>query len=206
MSADVFERLRAAISAGELRPHQKLVEQHLARQLGVSRTPIREALQRLAAEGYVSTLPTGGVIVVDHLPEEIRAIYEIRQALEGAATRLAAERATPDDLAKIEHIQEQLRTAFERGEVDEMVDLNDAFHNAIYAAGKNAWLHQLIMTYRDFFFNRRMARVFHSTDWESALDDHERMLEDLRARDARGAEEKMRSHLATTLRVALGRL
>jgi DNA-binding GntR family transcriptional regulator len=202
----VFERLRVAISSGELRPQQRLVEQHLAHELGVSRTPIREALRRLEADGYVLTAPGGGLVVVDHLSEDIQEIYEIRQALEGEAVRLAAERAAPQDLATIEVLQGKLWKALKRGSLDDLVNLNDAFHTALYVASRNGALVQLIATYRAYFFNRRMARVFGPEEWERALFEHDEMVRLLHARDGRGAEELLREHLATTLRIALGRL
>src|SRR5712692_3900022 len=205
-STAVFERLRAAISSGELRPHQRLVEQQLARELGVSRTPIREALRRLEADGYVTTASSGGLVVVDHVPKEIREIYEIRQALEGEAVRLAAERAAPEDLASIRGLQQELRVSFERGHLDDLVDLNDAFHNALYAVSRNTALVQLIATYRDYFFNRQMARAFGPEEWERSLFEHDELVRVLQERDGPGAEELLRKHLATTLRVALGRL
>jgi DNA-binding GntR family transcriptional regulator len=183
-----------------------LVEQQLALELGVSRTPIREALQRLEADGYVTTAPGGGVIVVDHVPKEIQEIYEIRQALEGEAARLAAERATPEDLARIKLVQRELRMGFERDSLDDLVDLNDAFHNALYAASRNTALVQLIATYRDYFFNRRMARAFGPEEWQSSLFEHDELVRVLQERDGQSAEELLRKHLATTLRVALGRL
>jgi DNA-binding GntR family transcriptional regulator len=202
----VFERLRAAISSGELRPHQRLVEQQLARELDVSRTPIREALRLLEADGYVTTASSGGLVVVDHVSEEIREIYEIRQALEGEAVRLAAERAAPEDLASISVLQRELRRAFESGRLDDLVDLNDAFHTTLYAASRNTALVQLVATYRDYFFNRQMARAFGPEDWERSLFEHDELVGVLQVRDGRGAEELLRKHLATTLRVAIGRL
>jgi len=205
-STTVFERLRAAISSGELRPHQRLVEQQLAHDLGVSRTPVREALRLLEAEGYVTTASSGGLVVVDHVSEEIREIYEIRQALEGEAARLAAERATPERLTAIRVLQRELRTAFERGCLDDLVDLNDAFHTTLYAASRNKALVQLIATYRDYFFNRQMARAFGPEDWERSLLEHDTLVRALQERDGRSAEELLRKHLATTLRVALDRL
>jgi DNA-binding GntR family transcriptional regulator len=203
---EVFERLRAAIAAGEIRPLQKLVERQIAQQFGVSRTPVREAIQRLAAEGYVSSLPAGGVVVVDHLPEDIEALYEIRQALEGRAARLAATRASTGDLAEIARIDEQLVELLGRGAIDEAVAVNDSFHNAINAASKNARLQQLILSYKGYFFNRRLARLFTAADWEQSIVEHQRLLAALRERDGPRAEEEVWRHLQGTLRIAMQRL
>jgi DNA-binding GntR family transcriptional regulator len=203
---DVFDRLRAAIAAGEIRPLQKLVERQIAQQFGVSRTPVREAIQRLAAEGYVSSVPSGGVVVVDHLPEDIEAIYEIRQALEGRAARLAAVRATADDLDDIARLDSQIIDLLRRGAIDEAVAVNDAFHNAINAASKNPRLRQLILSYKGYFFNRRLARLFTAPDWEQSIVDHDRLLTALREGDGSRAEEEVWRHLQGTLRIAMQRL
>jgi DNA-binding GntR family transcriptional regulator len=203
---DVFERLRAAIAAGEMRPRQKLVERQLAQNLGVSRTPVREAIQRLEAEGYVSSLPAGGVVVVDHLPEDIEALYEIRQALEGGAARLAAARASAGDLGDIARVHDRLVDLVRRGAVDEAVAVNDLFHNAINAASMNPRLQRLILSYKGYFFNKRLARLFTTADWERSIVEHERLLAALRERDGRRAEDEVWRHLQGTLRIALQRL
>src|SRR5579864_7454244 len=99
-SDNVYERLREAIVTGRARPNERLIEAELADRLQVSRTPIREGLQRLAAEGLVVTRRRGWV-VLEHTSAEIREIYEARAALEGYCARLAAERATEAQLKEI---------------------------------------------------------------------------------------------------------
>ena len=97
---EVYDQLRAQIARGELRPNERLVEADLAQRLSVSRTPIRESIQRLAVDGLVVNRRRAW-FVREHSPAEITALYEVREALEGYAARLAAERATPDERSRI---------------------------------------------------------------------------------------------------------
>ena len=203
---DVFDRLRAAIATGEIRPRQKLVERQLADAFGVSRTPVREAIQQLAAEGYVSSLPEVGVVVVDHLPADIEALYEMRQALEGGAARLAAARATADDLAEIARQHDRIVDLLGRGAIDDVVAVNDSFHNAINAASKNVRLQRAILANKGYFFNQRLARLFTAADWERSNIEHDRLLTALRDRDGARAEDEVWRHLQGTLHIALQRL
>jgi DNA-binding GntR family transcriptional regulator len=194
--ADVlYNRVRRAIVQGELRPNQRLVEAELAEMLGVSRTPIREVLQRLALDGLVSRHRRGW-IVREHSAQEIKDIYACRAALEGYAARLAAEHATDEHLAELDEI---LACLYEGRSRDEMVALNERFHEAIIDAAANELLAELTRRSRLYFFNRRVATLY--TDEEAAYsrDQHARLIAALHARDADAAEAIAREHIATAL-------
>jgi DNA-binding GntR family transcriptional regulator len=133
-SDDVYERLREAILTGRARPNERLIEAELADRLQVSRTPIRESLQRLAAEGLVVSRRRGWV-VLEHTSVEIREIYEARAALEGYCARLAAQRATDaqlKEIASLHHPKRNLKSSRQH-----LVEINDRFHDAILAAAQN---------------------------------------------------------------------
>lgn len=204
-SDEVYERLRDEIVRGFIRPNERLVEVDLAERLGVSRTPVRESLKRLAAEGLIH----GGrhhLVVREHAPDEIREIYEARAALEGYAARLAAQRATSAELAQIAALHETDITKLVRSPREHIVDVNDRFHDAIIKAAHNRRLLELIRHNREFYFNYRIANLYTNTEAETSLDEHTAILRALEARDPDAAEAATRNHVAEALKVTLAKL
>lgn len=199
---DVYERLRSSIVRGEIRPNQRLVEVELAEQLEASRTPVREALQRLAAEGLVSSRRRGW-IAREHSAEEIRQIYEIRMALEGFACRLTAERASPE---VIDHIAAIQRPEIMQPPYNDLVTINDRFHDAIITASGNPSLIELIQRSRQYYFNYRIATLYTRDEADAALAGHERIVQALRDRDGARAEAMTREHIREGLVVLLGKV
>jgi DNA-binding GntR family transcriptional regulator len=203
---EASERLRELIVTGKLRPNQRLVESEVAKKLGISRTPVREALKRLEGQGYLSKLPRGGMIVTDHSPSQIRNVYEIREALETMAIRLACQRATQEQVDKAAEYHACSFEAIRNRDVNQFIELNSAFHNELLSACGNEQLWSLIQTFRDQFFDRRLVRVFTAGDWRANFMQHGRILEAVRQRDGRLAEKAVRKHTRTALRLALERL
>jgi DNA-binding GntR family transcriptional regulator len=200
----LYERLRRAIVAGELRPNQRLIEVDLAERLQVSRTPVREALQRLALDGLVVSHRRGW-IVREHNPEEIKAIYECRMALEGYAARLAAGRATPDQIDALKQILK--RGGEERRPPREwMVPVNDAFHATVIEAARNPMLADLCTRSRLYYFNNRIAALYTWDDAAASRQQHLDLLEAIASRDPEKAELLARRHVATALEVLLEKL
>ena len=198
-----LHRLQEAIASGELKPNQHLVERDLARILGMSRTPIREALRRLEATAYITRLPTGGIIVTDHSPKQVHDLYEIRKILEGQATRLACERYEEDQIVRLEEYHERCIEAVRSGKIEQFFDVNSAFHLWIYNQCGNAYLIDLIMTFRDERFFLRVIRKFTDKDWRVTIDQHGQILEAVSKRDTRAAQKVMEEHLERFERAAL---
>ncbi len=192
----VYDRLRAAIVAGEIRPNSPLIEADIAERLAVSRTPVRESLQRLAVGGLIVRRKRGWA-VREYTEEEVRQNSEVRIALEGYATCLAAERATDAELAGIRELHE-LRLQIRASDEELRVRTNRDFHDAIIAAAKNPRLTDAIYSSGQFYFNRPIARL--STEEEMRLGnrDHALILEALLARNAAAAESAMRRHIRRT--------
>ena len=199
--ADTYSRLRADIVHGVLRPNERLVEVELAERLGVSRTPVRESLQRLVLEGLVRRNRAGWV-VHEHSPEEIRAIYEVRAALEGYAAFLAAGRATEEELAALDAIYPAGDEAFEL-EPDLQVELNERFHDGVIAAAGNPRLLQLSRAGRQYYFNHRIARRYDAEETRRSIDGHRRILAALVRGDAAAAEAQAREHVDYALAIVL---
>jgi DNA-binding GntR family transcriptional regulator len=202
-SRGIYEILRSEIVTGALRPNERLVETDLAERLVVSRTPIRESMQRLAAEGLVTNRRRGWV-VHEHTHEEIRAIYEVRAALEGFAAGLAASRARAPQLDLIERISRE-SLGEDPGNV-KFVELNERFHSAVVQAANNARLAEQVTQSRQFYFNHRIAVAYGPAEVRAAGEDHRVIVEALRAADPRRAEDLTRQHISEALELALLKL
>lgn len=205
LSDEVYERLRDEIVKGLIRPNERLVEVDLAERLGVSRTPIRESLKRLSADGLIH----GGrhhLVVRKHAPSEIREIYESRAALEGFAARLAAERAGKEELDAIASFHERDVTKLVRSPREHIVNVNDGFHDAIIAAAGNDRLLELIRRNREFYFNYRIARMYTDAEAATSLRGHTAILDAILARNSDAAEDATRAHVLQALEVTLAKL
>lgn len=203
LSSEAYEGLRRAIVEGELRPNQRLVETELVERFAIGRTPIREALQRLAVDGLLSR--ERGWVVREHRSDEIRQIYEVRAALEGFAARLAAERATDEELAKVFEIHRNDGRDPAVISRDELVRVNDAFHAAIADAARNPQLEGQIRHRMDLFFNRRTAALFSDEEARASVTGHDQIMAALRARDGVRADAAVRQHVLEALEVTLAK-
>lgn len=200
-----YERLRADIVTGRLRPNERLVEADLADRLEVSRTPVRECLQRLATEGLVANRRRGWV-VHEHTPDEIREVYDLRAALEGFAARLAAERATPDQAATMERLAAVDPAAYAVPPRTDLVDYNQTFHDTVVAAAGSGRLAETIRRSREYYFNHRIAAVYSEADVAAALAGHRAIAAAVKERDADAAERLTRAHVYEALELAVHKL
>jgi DNA-binding GntR family transcriptional regulator len=204
-AAEVYERLRQAIVDGTIRPNERLIEAELAERLEVSRTPVRETMLRLAGDGLIVNHRRGWV-VREHSAEEVREVYEVRAALEGFAARLAAERATDKEL---EEIATNHRTYAEHAESSargEVLEHNDAFHDAVIRAARNDLLAQRIRDNSQYYFIHRIAGFLSDEEARSSIEGHENLVQALMARDADRAERVARENVFEGLRKVLNRL
>ncbi|MGI5131256.1 GntR family transcriptional regulator [Pseudonocardia sp. CA-107938] len=202
-SEDVHRRLRQAIVEGEFLPRERLIELELAEQLGVSRTPIREAMQRLAAEGLIQARARGWA-VHEHTADEIRQIYETRIALEGYATRLAAERADDTAIDRVVGLHHECLDEVAAGRLrGSVVELTERFHEAIFSAARNPRIAELILANSDFYFNRRIASAYTDAELVESIGTHQPIVDALTARDADAAEAAGRRHVELALSVVL---
>ncbi len=163
----VYEVLVELVVGGALRPGQHLVEAELARQLGVSRQPVREALHRLEAEGWVDLRPSQGAYV--HVPtdNEVDQLLDVRELLEGATARLAARAATPEAVASLRATWQEGMTAVESGDVAATVAANNDFHAAVAAIAGNVVLAELseIVGRRVRWYYRQVAPARGHESW-----------------------------------------
>jgi DNA-binding GntR family transcriptional regulator len=193
----VYETLVDLIVSAELRPGQHLVETELARQLGVSRQPVREALHRLEAEGWVDLRPSQGAFV--HVPteQEVDELLDVRQLLEAEAARLAARFATPEQMKELREIWQNGRAAADADDVSAAVSSNSAFHAAVAGIAGNSVLAGLagIVGNRVRWYYRLVAPARSHESWAehgeliTAIEAHD---ENQAARLARGHSERTR--------------
>jgi DNA-binding GntR family transcriptional regulator len=192
----VYEALVELIVAGSLRPGQHLVESELARQLGVSRQPVREALHRLEAEGWIDLRPSQGAFV--HVPtdREVDQLLDVRELLEGATARLAARAATPEAVARLRAACDEGRTAVDSGDVAAAVAANNDFHAAVAEIAGNEVLAQLaeIVARRVRWHYRQVAPTRGHESWA----EHAELAAAIEAGDADQAAGLARLHTERT--------
>jgi DNA-binding GntR family transcriptional regulator len=192
-SDELYAKLREAIIEGVLQPGERLIEEALATSANISRTPVREALQKLQVEGLVQEA-SRGVIVAAPTADELADISIVREVLEGTATRLAATSRSELELVTLETILDEQRDATERGDVEMLVALNNSFHETIWQAGRNRYLaHQLAML-QGYIQRLQGSTLALPRRQEETLREHEQMLDAIRRRDAEAAETISREH------------
>lgn len=204
LSQAVYRRLRREIVSGILRPNERLVEVELGERLEVSRTPVRDALMRLASDGLVDSSKRGWT-VHEYNREELIAIFETRAALEGAAARLAAVRATTAELTDIERVLRLEAEELNLEEPDATVVRNSEFHAVVFRTCRNPRLTDLIDRNAQFYFNYRIAPLYSSEELQDLLAGHQLLLDALRERNGAEAERIQTEHLFASLEVVLKR-
>ncbi|MEJ6022807.1 GntR family transcriptional regulator [Ramlibacter sp. PS4R-6] len=199
----VAQKLRQMLVEGRIPPGAKLNERELCEVLDVSRTPLREAIKMLAAEGLVELLPNRGAIAVSLGEDDIRHTFEVMAGLEGLSGELAAQRITDQELAEIRALHFEMMAAWTRRDLSNYYRLNALIHRAINAAAKNP---VLSATY-DRVNARLHALRFRSNQdeekWKTAVKEHEQMVEALAARDAKAMRAVLSAHLQNKLEVVL---
>lgn len=200
LAVELTDRLRRMILEGELKPGEKIPERMLTERFGVSRTPVREAVKVLAAEGLIVLVQNRGAVVSTVTVAEMEEVFPVLAALEAVAGELACRQATDAEIAAIRNLNTAMHAAFDDGDRPSYFEINQQIHAAILAAARNATLanqHQIVA--------RRAARARYQANltperWRQALDEHDAILEALEARDARRLGVLMKEHMEHKLR------
>lgn len=191
----VCEALREAIINGVLKPGERLMEIQLAEELGVSRTPVREAIRKLELEGFVIMIPRRGTYVADLSIKDINQVFEVRTALEVLAAGLAAERITEEELEQMERLLVIIGEHIERGDMDKIVEADSRFHDILYQATRNDRLVQIINNLREQLTRFRSISMSYPGRLKNTLEEHSRLVEALAARDNQLAERLATEHM-----------
>lgn len=191
----VAVRLRQRIVEGEIAPGAKLNERELCEQLQVSRTPLREAIRMLAAEGLVELLPNRGAVATQLSEQDVADTFEVIAGLEAQSGELAAQRITAPQLAEIRALHYEMLAAHTRRDLSTYYRLNALIHNAMNEAAGNAVLTHTYRTVNARLQALRFRSNFDERKWLHAVNEHEQMVELLGKRDAAGLRSLMVRHL-----------
>lgn len=196
----VFTTLRDEILSGKLRPKEKLNTNKLAKRLGVSRTPIREALNRLISVGLVETLPHRGIYIRNLSIEEIIELYYIRAALEGIAARLAVRNLTEDDIDQLLQYCDGMESQHGMGDYQKLLEINFLFHETIYKATQSPQLQDLLFQYYNRSRPYRTLGLELPGRYKEIFDEHRQLVAALASGDIERADFCAREHHLNTAR------
>jgi DNA-binding GntR family transcriptional regulator len=203
----VYERLRSSILSGRMGPAERLTEEHLAEQMGVSRTPVREALHKLESEGLITALETRGFIVSSDSREEVEELFEIRSILEGYALRVISQEISEQDLERLNGFIEKAEEALGRGRIHDVFNWNTQFHDILHGlVSEKKRLYDLMVTMRKYVLRYRKDTLQYPDGGKRTLEGHRRILLALRLRDPDLCERVMRDHIQEAKKDALGTL
>jgi DNA-binding GntR family transcriptional regulator len=192
MADAVYAALRHSIIHGELRPGARLRADALAKEMNVSRTPVRDALRKLESEGLATMSARRGLIVPELSEDGLIETFQIRAVLEGLAARLAVDNATPSEIAKIRELIDDLASASQRGDVDQMRDILREFRQQIYSLSHNARLLQFLTALQDRGMQFGMSTLYTSGRPQQVLEECRDLVKAIEARDGNLAEQLAR--------------
>jgi DNA-binding GntR family transcriptional regulator len=191
-----YEHLKASILSGRFNPGERLAEEHLAKELGISRTPIREALHKLESEGLIKPLASRGFVASQDSKDDIEELFEIRAVLEGYALRVICGRITDTVLAQLEETVEKAEEALGRHGLDEIFQWNTRFHDTLHdlITDRRRLYHQMV-TMRQYVLRYRKNTLQYPDGGARTVDGHRKILLALRLRDPDLCERVMREHI-----------
>lgn len=195
LAHELVPLLRDMIIDGDLKPGEKIPEQHLCAEFGVSRTPLREALKVLAAEGLLVLTPNRGAIVAKITRKEIEELFPIMGMLEALSGELAVRNMTDRDYARLLALHEKMVAHYESGEWAPYIKLNRTIHNTLFTIAGNDALTDLYNSIMVRIHSVRYVAKKSAKRWAEAIDDHNRLMEALEKRDARRVGRILRLHL-----------
>ncbi len=191
----VFHKIRDDILEGKYEMGEEIRETRIAGELGVSRTPVREAIRQLELEGLVSVILNKGAVVTGISPQDIEDIYNIRTLIEGLASRWAAEKISPRELKELEDIVDLTEFYINRQETEDLVVLDNRFHEILYESSHSKPLQHILSPFHHYVQNARRTSLSTPGRAEKALAEHKKILQALKAKDADLAEATTNQHV-----------
>jgi DNA-binding GntR family transcriptional regulator len=192
----VYEYLKASILSGHLNPGEKLTEEHLAKTLGVSRTPVREALHKLESEGLIKIRKKRGFIVSKDSNEEVEELFELRSILEGYTLRIISQNISEETLHRLKGFIQNAEEALRRKKIEDVFKYNTRFHDTLHelVAHKNR-LHRLIVNMRKYVLRHRKETLRYPDGGRRAVEGHRKIVMALELKDPDLCERVMREHI-----------
>ena len=192
----VFNTLRQAILRGEFKPGERLMEIQLANKLGVSRTPIREAIRKLELEGLVIMIPRKGAEVADITEKSLRDVLEVRKALEELAVQLACEKITQEELEELEKAGENFKKVLKKSkDITEVAEADVRFHDVIYMATDNQKLILLLNNLREQMYRYRVEYLKREEAYPQLIAEHAAIIEYISKGEKKAATDVMCKHI-----------
>ncbi|MGD0661466.1 MAG: GntR family transcriptional regulator [Syntrophorhabdales bacterium] len=191
----VYASIKGAIISGAFEPGRRLIEVKLTEDMKTSRTPVREALQKLEKEGLIYRLPNGGFAVKGVTEDEVDEVFSLRGILEGYAGFLATGRIEEDELASLEKIIAREEACLEHMNPEEFIRLDGEFHDVLYKAAKNTRLYDLLNDLRDTMYRYRVIILRSQGKPRLAVDDHKKMVASIRSKNPERVARLVRKHM-----------
>ena len=191
----VFNTLRQAILRGELKPGERLMEIQLANKLGVSRTPIREAIRKLELEGLVLMIPRKGAEVAEITEKSLRDVLEVRRALEELSVQLACEKITKEEIRELERVAKEFQKVVKSSDITEIAEVDVRFHDIIYTATDNQKLIQLLNNLREQMYRYRVEYLKRDGVFPQLIAEHEAIIRHIENNEKEKATEVMCRHI-----------
>ena len=191
----VFQTLRKAILKGELKPGERLMEVQLANRLGVSRTPIREAIRKLELEGLVTMIPRRGAEVAEITEKNMRDVLEVRRALEELAVKIACDKITEGELKELAVVAKKFRDVMYCDNLMQITEADVEFHEIIYRATGNMRLIQILSNLREQMYRYRIEHIKDRSQRKVLVQEHQEIMRALAARDVEATRRAIRNHI-----------
>ncbi len=196
VSEKTYEYLKAKVLSGRFNPGDRLTEEHLAEELGVSRTPIREALHKLELEGLIKPLETRGFIVPRDSNEEVEELFDIRAVLEGYTLRLICQSISEETFGQLEGFIEKAEDALRRKKIDEVFEWNTKFHDTLHGLVRNKQrFYRILVNMRKYVLRHRRDTLRYPDGGKRSTDGHRKLMLALRLKDPDLCERLMREHI-----------
>lgn len=202
----VFERLKEAIIHGEMAPGSRIIESRIADALGISRTPIREAIHKLDRAGYLRRLSQGGFTVVSLTRDDIEEVFGIRSILESYAARLATIKHKEEELRPLEDKIKEYQSCLEEGHIDALYRINTEFHDMLYKLSRSPKLVKMIGDLKDQIYRFRKILLSEEGMAKISDEDHRKMLKAMKMGNPDRVESLVKDHILRGQKLVLKKL
>ena len=199
LRGQVFDKIRSDILKGRYQKGDELVECTIGKEMGVSRTPVREAIRQLELEGLVQLIPNKGAFVTGISASDVRDIYLIRSRLEGLAARMAAEHISSEQLAEMEETIVLSDYHVKKEHFEQVCEMDGEFHKLLYAASGSRILEHTLTDFHQYVQRVRMASITNRIRMHKSNSEHEKILEAIRNKDGDQAEKVAAEHISNTV-------
>ncbi len=196
----VFHTLREAILKGELKPGERLMELQLAAKLGVSRTPIREAIRMLELEGLAVTVPRKGAEVARMTEKDMEDVLQIREALDELAASIACRQITPEELSELRKTAKEFEEYTKTGDVKRIAEVDVRFHDIIYQATRNPKLVAMLSNLREQMYRYRVEYLKDEKNYPILVKEHSEILAGLEEKNQKSVKNAMYQHVRNQVR------